>query len=140
MCVMEMDPSSPAFARIYSNPFAFAAFKATEPHLQGEREGGRESALFCLSVCSSVVQCAVCSVAIDCPLRVCSLTTPPTPTSSPLTIHQHQYKHYTTTLHNAEYITLDLAAAFTDAGFEAPAQRCNTPRHRTVVGRKPPSA
>ncbi|GBF97263.1 methyltransferase type 11 [Raphidocelis subcapitata] len=73
MAIMEMNPASPAFQRIFSNPFAFAAFKSTEPHL-------------------------------------------------------------------TEYVTLDLAAAYTDAGFNAPQQLENTPRHRTVVARKPQAA
>jgi SAM-dependent methyltransferase len=33
LCLMDMDPLSPAFRRIYSNPFALAAFKSTEPWL-----------------------------------------------------------------------------------------------------------
>ncbi|KAI8471970.1 MAG: S-adenosyl-L-methionine-dependent methyltransferase [Monoraphidium minutum] len=69
MAIMEMNPASPAFQRIFKNPFAFTAFKSTEPHL-------------------------------------------------------------------AEYITLDLAQAYIDAGFEAPAQLENTPRHRSVVALK----
>lgn len=31
---MDMDPGSPAFQRVLKNPFAFAAFKSTEPWLQ----------------------------------------------------------------------------------------------------------
>lgn len=33
MCIMEMNPASPAFQRIFSNAFAFTAFKSTEPWL-----------------------------------------------------------------------------------------------------------
>ncbi len=33
LSVMEMDPTTPAFNRILSNPFAFTAFKSTEPWL-----------------------------------------------------------------------------------------------------------
>ena len=33
LSIMEMDPQTPAFSRILSNPFAYAAFKSTEPHL-----------------------------------------------------------------------------------------------------------
>lgn len=33
MSIGEMDPNSPAFQRIFSNAFAFAAFKSTEPWL-----------------------------------------------------------------------------------------------------------
>jgi ubiquinone/menaquinone biosynthesis C-methylase UbiE len=73
MSIMEMNPQSPAFQRIFNNPIAFAAFKSTEPHL-------------------------------------------------------------------ASYMALDLADAYVSAGFEAPLQAENTPRHRTVVGRKPLSA
>ena len=29
----EMDPASPGFQRVFANPFAFAAFKSTEPWL-----------------------------------------------------------------------------------------------------------
>jgi hypothetical protein len=36
-----------------------------------------------------------------------------------------------------EYVTLDLAKAYEDAGFPTPGQLENTPRHRTVVARKP---
>ena len=72
MAIMEMDPASPAFARIFANPFAYTAFKSTEPWLM-------------------------------------------------------------------DYMTLDLHAALRDAGFAAPVlQASNTPRHRTVVARKPP--
>ena len=35
MSIMEMDPATLAFQRIFKNPFAFAAFKSTEPHLAG---------------------------------------------------------------------------------------------------------
>ena len=31
---MDMNPRSPVFQRFASNPFAFAAFKATEPWIQ----------------------------------------------------------------------------------------------------------
>jgi hypothetical protein len=31
---MEMDPSSAVFQRIFKNPFAYTAFKSTEPWLQ----------------------------------------------------------------------------------------------------------
>ncbi|KAG2492625.1 hypothetical protein HYH03_009041 [Edaphochlamys debaryana] len=34
MCIMEMNPASPVFQRIFSNPFAYTAFKSTEPWLQ----------------------------------------------------------------------------------------------------------
>jgi len=34
LAVMEMNPASPAFQRIFDNPFAFAAFKSTEPWLE----------------------------------------------------------------------------------------------------------
>jgi hypothetical protein len=33
MCIMEMNPSSPAFQRIFGNVFAYTAFKSTEPWL-----------------------------------------------------------------------------------------------------------
>jgi hypothetical protein len=33
-CVVQMNPASPAFQRIFNNAFAFAAFKSTEPWLQ----------------------------------------------------------------------------------------------------------
>eukprot|EP00775_Hariotina_reticulata_P008701 gene8701-8882_t len=33
MCIMEMNPAAPAFQRIFSNAFAFTAFKSTEPWL-----------------------------------------------------------------------------------------------------------
>jgi hypothetical protein len=39
--IMEMNPASPAFQRIFNNPFAFAAFKSTEPHLAGARACAR---------------------------------------------------------------------------------------------------
>lgn len=70
MAIMEMNPASPAFQRVFSNAFAYTAFKSTEPWLM-------------------------------------------------------------------EYVTLDLAAALTGAGFEAPLQAENSPRHRTVVALKP---
>ena len=31
---MDMNPASPAFQRIFSNPFAYTAFKSTEPWLE----------------------------------------------------------------------------------------------------------
>lgn len=34
--IMEMNPSAEAFQRIFKNPFAFTAFKSTEPHLAGK--------------------------------------------------------------------------------------------------------
>ncbi|MGF1567960.1 MAG: methyltransferase domain-containing protein [Nodosilinea sp.] len=34
-----------------------------------------------------------------------------------------------------EYFALDISAAFQSAGFEAPTIVCNSPRHRTIVGR-----
>ncbi|KAK9836264.1 hypothetical protein WJX81_000487 [Elliptochloris bilobata] len=33
MAIMEMDPASAAFQRVFGNPFAYAAFKSTEPWL-----------------------------------------------------------------------------------------------------------
>lgn len=33
MCIMEMNPNSAAFQRIFSNVFAYTAFKSTEPWL-----------------------------------------------------------------------------------------------------------
>jgi hypothetical protein len=33
MCIMEMNPSSPAFQRVFANVFAYTAFKSTEPWL-----------------------------------------------------------------------------------------------------------
>lgn len=33
LCIMEMDPASPFFARLATNAFAFTAFKSTEPYL-----------------------------------------------------------------------------------------------------------
>lgn len=73
MAIMEMNPNSPAFQRIFSNVFAYTAFKSTEPWLM-------------------------------------------------------------------EYVTLDLHGAMTDAGFEQPLQTENSPKHRTVVAKKPESA
>jgi TRAP-type C4-dicarboxylate transport system substrate-binding protein len=34
MSIMEMNPASPAFQRIFANPFAYTAFKSTEPWLE----------------------------------------------------------------------------------------------------------
>ncbi|KAG2430699.1 hypothetical protein HYH02_013696 [Chlamydomonas schloesseri] len=34
MCIMEMNPESAVFQRIFGNPFAYTAFKSTEPWLQ----------------------------------------------------------------------------------------------------------
>ena len=34
LSIMEMDPTTPAFARVLKNPFAYTAFKSTEPWLQ----------------------------------------------------------------------------------------------------------
>lgn len=73
LAIMEMNPASPVFQRIFGNPFAYTAFKSTEPWLQ-------------------------------------------------------------------EYITLDMDAAIVGAGFRAPLQRDSTPRHKTVVAVKPPTA
>lgn len=70
MAIMEMNPATPAFQRIFSNPFAYTAFKSTEPWLE-------------------------------------------------------------------EYVMLNLHAAMLGAGFESPLQADNTPRHMTVVARKP---
>lgn len=42
MAIMEMNPNSAVFRRIYGSPFAFAAFKSTEPHLEGEGGDGGE--------------------------------------------------------------------------------------------------
>ena len=36
-----------------------------------------------------------------------------------------------------EYATIDLSSSMRDAGFETPAQRSNSPRHRTLVAKKP---
>eukprot|EP00879_Flechtneria_rotunda_P009139 GHRR01009568.1.p1 GENE.GHRR01009568.1~~GHRR01009568.1.p1 ORF type:complete len:365 (+),score=126.47 GHRR01009568.1:87-1181(+) len=33
MCIMEMDPATPSFQRVFSNVFAYTAFKSTEPWL-----------------------------------------------------------------------------------------------------------
>ena len=33
LAIFEMDPSSPGFGRIRSNPFVFAALRSTEPYL-----------------------------------------------------------------------------------------------------------
>ena len=32
-CLQEMNPVSPGFQRVFANPFAYAAFKSTEPWL-----------------------------------------------------------------------------------------------------------
>jgi len=34
IAIMDMDPESPAFQRVAGNPFAFAAFKSTEPWIR----------------------------------------------------------------------------------------------------------
>lgn len=34
LSIMEMNPQSPVFQRIFGNPFAYTAFKSTEPWLQ----------------------------------------------------------------------------------------------------------
>eukprot|EP00197_Chlamydomonas_leiostraca_P009764 CAMPEP_0202867472 /NCGR_PEP_ID=MMETSP1391-20130828/9455_1 /ASSEMBLY_ACC=CAM_ASM_000867 /TAXON_ID=1034604 /ORGANISM="Chlamydomonas leiostraca, Strain SAG 11-49" /LENGTH=352 /DNA_ID=CAMNT_0049547519 /DNA_START=24 /DNA_END=1078 /DNA_ORIENTATION=- len=34
LCIMEMNPTTPAFLRIMNNPFAYTAFKSTEPWLE----------------------------------------------------------------------------------------------------------
>ncbi len=34
LCIMEMNPQSAVFQRIFGNPFAYTAFKSTEPWLQ----------------------------------------------------------------------------------------------------------
>jgi hypothetical protein len=34
LCVMDMNPQSPHFLRMLSQPFLFAAFKSTEPYLE----------------------------------------------------------------------------------------------------------
>lgn len=34
LSIMEMNPASPAFQRVLSNPFAYTAFKSTEPYLE----------------------------------------------------------------------------------------------------------
>jgi hypothetical protein len=66
----EMNPSSPAIARVMQNPFAYAAFKSTEPWL-------------------------------------------------------------------VDYLTLDMEAAIQAAGFGATDRGPSTPRHITIVVRKP---
>ena len=50
LSIMEMDPTTPAFARVLKNPFAYTAFKSTEPWLQvrfggwrGEEAGASEN-------------------------------------------------------------------------------------------------
>ena len=46
LAIMDIDPKSPFFRKLSQNPFAFSAFKSTEPWIQGkERNGGghRES-------------------------------------------------------------------------------------------------
>ncbi|WIA18170.1 hypothetical protein OEZ85_009645 [Tetradesmus obliquus] len=73
MSIMEMNPNSPAFQRVFANVFAYTAFKSTEPWLM-------------------------------------------------------------------EYVTLDLHGAMREAGFEAPRQTENSPKHRTVVAAKPLSS
>ncbi len=47
--MMEMNPASPVFQRIFSNPFAYTAFKSTEPWLQVGARGGRAAASVPLS-------------------------------------------------------------------------------------------
>lgn len=65
-----MNPASPAIGRFMMNPFAYAAFKSTEPWL-------------------------------------------------------------------VDYLTLDIEAAIQEAGFAATERGPSTPRHITIVARKP---
>jgi hypothetical protein len=66
----EMNPASASIARFMNNPFAYAAFKSTEPWL-------------------------------------------------------------------VDYLTLDLDAAIQACGFERPVRGESTPRHVTIIARKP---
>lgn len=148
---MEMNPNSAAFQRIFNNPFAFAAFKSTEPHLAGECP-------LLFAACASCgiaahLQQPLCvrrlqrsriwrvSGGSSCLLRGsqrphCGLQAP----GYAAIEHVAQQCKLTCKTHAvscAEYISLDLHAAYTEAGFEAPGQLESTPRHRSVVGVKP---
>jgi hypothetical protein len=149
MAIMEMNPASPAFQRIFSNPFAFAAFKSTEPHLAGawrlggRRRGGRARARP-LAVAEPLPPVAR---AVSTRSEQGMLLGQPTrtPGNYQLTACSFCQRRGTAnkppgTPPKTEYVTLDLAAAYTDAGFNAPQQLENTPRHRTVVARKPQAA
>lgn len=178
MAVMEMNPASPAFRRIFSNPVAFAAFKATEPHLAGARAAhvrhamhalraaqlrcvalvlrGVESVALCCAGVALVLRwcgagvapcCAgVCAalLALRCVARVARARRPRGSACVTLLVTlspQNTHRHFRPApFPPKEYVSLDLAAAYTDAGFDAPGQLESTPRHRTVVGVKPKAA
>jgi len=115
-----MDPRSPAFGRILNNPFAYTAFKSTEPWLQvrarpcqhwggdtvGVQRGGAGGWL------GSRIPTSFC-------------------------VHFQFILSAAHTLANTqEYISLDLHAAIKEAGFSSVMEMSCTPRHRSVVAVK----
>lgn len=162
LAIMEMDPSSPIWQRIFNNPFAYAAFKSTEPYLEvqgrcvwGRGGGGGPSTwggwvgrrVPGLRPTTSRVRrdhgtgppqqgswhhdASWTSVLLRC--CCCCRRPPPSPQH---TLSYHRHHHTPHCARPQEYVSLDLASAIKDAGFEAPRQKSNTPRHRTVVAVK----
>ena len=136
-----MDPASAAFQRVFENPFAYAAFKSTEPWLLVRPLSGT-----CPYTAHEDVPAAlVAPTSGNHVVPVCWLDVPPCAS----TTHGGTLETACSpSLHEArgavitggaaqEYAALDLSAVLRAAGFVDVWSASASPRHFTVVAFKP---